>query len=94
MKEDFQSGAGISHCSAEPASAENAWPLLPVCRLSPRQLAILKELATGKPNKGIGKALEISPETVKHHLKTIFLRLGVQKRKQAVEVARYRVLIP
>ncbi|MEP7154486.1 MAG: LuxR C-terminal-related transcriptional regulator [Betaproteobacteria bacterium] len=44
-------------------------------------------------NKRIGKALVLSPETVKHHLKAIFLKLSKSTRKDAVAEARRRAVI-
>ncbi len=55
--------------------------------LTPRQLDVLRELAKGQSNKRIGRALMLSPETVHHHLKAIFPKLGVNKRDNAVAEA-------
>jgi DNA-binding CsgD family transcriptional regulator len=93
MMEDFQSRAGMSHGTGEVTFHAHACSSLLVRPLSPRQLAVLRELATGKSNKAIGKALGLSPETVKHHLKHVFERLGVNKRNQAIEEARGREIL-
>ena len=58
-----------------------------------RQLDVLCELAKGQSNKEIGKALTLSPETVNHHLKAIFSKLGVRTRADAVGAARRRAII-
>ena len=58
-----------------------------------RHVEILRELARGYSNKEIGKALRLSPETVKHHFKGLFKKLGVRKRKEAVVEARRRAVI-
>lgn len=61
--------------------------------LTPRQLDVLRELAKDQSNKRIGKALMLSPETVHHHLKEIFPKLGVNKRADAVAEACRRAII-
>ena len=58
-----------------------------------RHVEILRELARGYSNKEIGKALRLSPETVKHHFKRLFRKLGVTNRKAAVVEARRRAVI-
>ena len=40
-------------------------------------------IGQGLSNKGIARALEISPETVKSHVKHIFLKLAVSTRSAA-----------
>ena len=52
--------------------------------LSPRESAVLDLIAQGQSNKTIARILGISPETVKTHVKNLFLKLGVEKRAQAV----------
>ena len=44
-------------------------------------------LANGLRNKEISGALEISEDTVQSHVKSIFLKLGVHDRTEAVVVA-------
>lgn len=52
-------------------------------RLSDRELSVLKLVATGTPNRDIGKRLEISERTVKNHLTSIFKKIEVADRTQA-----------
>jgi len=56
--------------------------------LGARELAILRLLAAGRPNKGIAQDLGLSPNTVKWYLKGLFEKLGVTGRAQAVARAK------
>jgi len=56
--------------------------------LSPRERDILRLIAEGLSNKQIAKDLTIAPETVKSHIKHIFIKLNVEKRAQAVSRAQ------
>ncbi|HWG71929.1 MAG TPA: LuxR C-terminal-related transcriptional regulator [Steroidobacteraceae bacterium] len=60
----------------------------PLELLTPRQKAVLRELAKGGSTKEIARALSLSPETVKCHLKVIFDRLGTSNREGAARAAR------
>lgn len=51
--------------------------------LSERERAVLRLLADGMSNKAIARALQVSDNTVKFHLKNIFSKLGVSSRAQA-----------
>jgi len=52
--------------------------------LSPRERCILELIGGGQSNKEIARALGIAPETVKSHLKNMFVKLSVERRAQAV----------
>ncbi len=56
--------------------------------LSAREGAILNFIAQGLSNKEIARNLAIAPETVKSHVKHIFIKLGAEKRAQAVARAQ------
>jgi ATP/maltotriose-dependent transcriptional regulator MalT len=45
-------------------------------------------LASGQSNKEMARGLKISPNTVKTHVASVYEKLEVQKRMQAVEKAR------
>ena len=62
--------------------------------LSPREIEILEGLATGESNKEMARRLEISPNTVKTHVASIYDKLEVQRRVQAIEKARLLAVIP
>jgi DNA-binding NarL/FixJ family response regulator len=61
--------------------------------LSERETAVLALVATGKANKEVARALSLSEETVKAHLKNIFAKLDVADRTHAVTVAARRGII-
>lgn len=52
--------------------------------LTARELEIVRWVAEGKTNIEIGIILELSPITIKNRLQTIFRKLGVTNRTQAV----------
>jgi DNA-binding NarL/FixJ family response regulator len=56
-------------------------------RLTPRELTLLLELASGSSNASIGARLHISEATVKTHVSRILAKLGLQTRVQAVVLA-------
>jgi LuxR family transcriptional regulator, maltose regulon positive regulatory protein len=56
--------------------------------LSVRESDIVKLIAEGLSNKEIARTLAITPETVKSHVKHIFIKLNVEKRAQAVSRAQ------
>ncbi len=56
--------------------------------LSPREQAVLRYLPTMMSNREIAGELFVSGNTVKTHLKSIYRKLGVTRRRDAVERAR------
>lgn len=50
--------------------------------LSPRQVAVLQELAKGFSNKQIANILHIAEPTVKMHISALLRAFGVQNRVQ------------
>ncbi len=52
--------------------------------LSPREMEVLSYLSLGQSNKEIAHHLGISHQTVKNHLASLFRKLGVEDRTQAV----------
>jgi DNA-binding CsgD family transcriptional regulator len=59
-----------------------------------REVAVLELLAAGDANKEIARKLDISPNTVKTHIASLFAKLEVQRRTQAIQTARELKLLP
>lgn len=89
-----------SHCNAELAinirrllafdvnEADKANKKGTAGTLTERERDVLMLVASGQSNKEVARSMNISAETVKTHLKSIFGKLGVQQREQAVVLAR------
>jgi len=58
-----------------------------------REVQILRLLAEGKSNKAIGQVLFITESTVKSHLKSLFVKLDVTSRAEAIALAARRGLV-
>lgn len=56
-------------------------------KLTARELEVLQQLAKGKLNKEIAQKLNINERTVKFHVSSIFKKLNVQNRTEAVTKA-------
>jgi two-component system, NarL family, response regulator len=61
--------------------------------LSEREIDVLRRVAQGSANKEIARALSLSEDTVKGHMRSIFSKLDVTDRTQAVTVAHRRGII-
>jgi len=61
--------------------------------LSEREVEILRLAKRGLPNPQIAQSLHISPGTVRNHLSTIYRKLGVHSRHEALRVADEQHLI-
>jgi DNA-binding NarL/FixJ family response regulator len=55
--------------------------------LSARELDVLRATAMGKSNKEIAVGLDISDQTVKHHLSSIFKKAGVTSRLELIRLS-------
>jgi len=58
------------------------WPLAEL-RLTPRESEVLALLAEGMTNRAIAEAMGLGRETVKSHVREVFLKLGVHTRSEA-----------
>jgi DNA-binding NarL/FixJ family response regulator len=61
--------------------------------LTPREMEVLQLLAQGLANKQIAYELEISEHTVKFHISSIYAKLGVTNRTEAVRTGFQQGLI-
>lgn len=61
--------------------------------LSPRERELLPLLAQGCTNEELAELLKLSPNTIKTHLKSLFAKLHVSNRTQAVAEAKLLNLI-
>lgn len=56
--------------------------------LTPREIAVLREIGRGCSNAAAAQALGLLPNTVKSYLKSVMRKLGAENRMQAVLAAR------
>ena len=77
-------GSLFSQWDAGYAGDGAAQPNSRVGSLTPRERDVLAMISQGFSNKSIARTLEISPETVKTHVKRIFSKLAVNTRTEAV----------
>jgi DNA-binding NarL/FixJ family response regulator len=59
-----------------------------------REHEMLQALADGLTNKEIARRFDLSPNTVKTHVSSLYEKLGVSRRTQAVQKAKELALIP
>ncbi|HYT69709.1 MAG TPA: response regulator transcription factor [Vicinamibacterales bacterium] len=62
-------------------------------QLSGREIEVLRLLVSGRRNRDIAKALEISEGTVKLHVSSILEKLGAEDRTEAVTLALQRGIV-
>ena len=63
-------------------------------RLSARELEVLQLMADGLSNQQIAERLFVSLNTIKTHTSNLFLKMEVERRTQAIEMAKRLGLIP
>lgn len=74
------------------ALVESLW-INPFSPLTSRETEILKLMSEGCTYTEIGKALEISAETSKTHIRNIYKKLKVNKKSTALDKARFERLV-
>ena len=62
--------------------------------ISPRELDVLKEIASGHSNKEIARRLNVSPNTVKTHAARLFEKLWATRRVDVLNKARDLGILP
>jgi LuxR family maltose regulon positive regulatory protein len=70
--------------ASKPAQALMRTSNKPIETLSDRETEVLQLMAQAMTNKKIARILNVSPETVKWHLKNVFVKLGVTGRDEAI----------
>ncbi len=78
-----------------PPSKQAYWDnrTIDVTTIGPRETDCLHWAAQGKTNWEIGQILKISENTVRYHLKKVFVKLGANSRSSAVSIALHNGVI-
>lgn len=77
-----------------PAAFDGNPQALAALGVSPRELTVLKALAAGRSDKEIARELNLSPHTVKTHVRRLFEKLQARRRTDAVNRARELGILP
>ena len=77
-----------------PAPFELNEAALAALGVTTREHEMLQALADGLTNKEIARRFDVSPNTVKTHVSSLYEKLEVQRRTQAVQKAKELALIP
>jgi len=64
------------------------------CGLTARELDVVRSIVSGVTNREIAQKFSISEQTVKHHLRNIFNKLGVSNRLELALFAINHGLVP
>lgn len=94
--ERVETATAIPSVATKPVSVTNALGAQPDALtdpLSKRELEVLKLVAEGLSNRDIAEQLFLSIDTIKTHLKSIFSKMSVARRTQAVNLGRDLKLI-
>ncbi len=81
---------GVRDIPRGPRPATRAHP----ARLTGREVEVLIHMAAGDTNADIASKLYLSRKTIEQHASSIFQKLGVTSRREAVHTARQQALIP
>jgi DNA-binding NarL/FixJ family response regulator len=81
-------GTGVAERVMAFFAARSGAPVGPFPQLSDREREVLEFVAEGRANAEIARRLFLSEKTVRNHVSSIFTKLGVTDRAQAVAKAR------
>jgi pimeloyl-ACP methyl ester carboxylesterase/DNA-binding CsgD family transcriptional regulator len=84
---------GTANPQSLPAGPTPAATAAVFSTLTPRELEIITCVASGASNSEIASRLRISDKTVRNHMTTIYAKLGVNSRAQAIVFARAHGLL-
>jgi len=79
--------AGLRRASSDATTLDGG------LHFTPRELEVLRKLATGKTNKAIAKELFVSEKTIDRHVSNIFAKANVASRAAATAFAYQRGLV-
>lgn len=86
-------GVGIDEAKEPSATPSPAITAAASAFLTPKESEVLNLLASGLPNKRIASTMNLSSETIKWHMKKLFIKLNAGNRQHAVDRARLLGLI-
>jgi len=84
-----RAAALAARIAAQAAAASRAAP----AGLSPRELEVLRLLATGRSNREIAEALFVSARTVERHITNLYTKIDAHSRSEAIAFAHEHGLI-
>ncbi|HHH89315.1 MAG TPA: helix-turn-helix transcriptional regulator, partial [Aliiroseovarius sp.] len=79
----------LGEAGTRPAPAQAERPM----GLTPSELGVLRRLPASTSNKALARDIGVSEATIKFHLRNIYRKLGVHKRRAAIDVAREKGVI-
>lgn len=65
-----------------------ARPLTPLQRLSPREYEVAMSFGEGKTYKEVARQLGLAPNTVRHHIRTLYNKLGIKDKARIAQLLR------
>jgi two-component system NarL family response regulator len=86
-----KAAAGQRHIPAEVAA--RLADRVAGAQLSAREIEVLRLLVSGRRNRDVGSALDITEGTVKLHVSSILGKLGAEDRTEAVTIALQRGIV-
>lgn len=86
-------GWRLSHRTAPPRFERNVAGMVSL-GLTGQEVRVLEQLAAGRSNKEIARAMGLSPNTIKTHVAHLYTKLSVTRRTQAVQLAQDLGLVP